>query len=88
MLKNDNGVMRPVVADAKWQNLHDTILGNPRKRKPEWIVLFSISTLQGGSVNNRMTRAQAEGLLSVLSKVLATEPGTLGEFTEFDGGAH
>jgi hypothetical protein len=78
------GEMRQVLASAQWQNLNHTMLGNPRKRKPDWIVLFSMSNLTGGSINNRMTREQAEGLVSVLTKVLATKPEDPTEFVEFE----
>lgn len=75
-----HGKQRELVASAKWQDLRDTVLGNPRRRKPEWVILFALSTLEGGSVNNRMTRTQAEALVEVLTKALNATAGDGKEF--------
>ncbi len=80
-----DGKPRELIASAKWQNLNETILGNPRKRKPDWIILFAFShvpynTGSSGSMNERITRAQAEALVEVLTKALAVPEGSAEEF--------
>ncbi len=74
-----------LIASAKWQDLRNTVLGNPRARKPEWVILFDFShvpynTGSEGSMNERMTRAQAEALVEVLTKALAEKDGEGGEY--------
>lgn len=80
-----DGKPRELIASAKWQNLNDTVLGNARKRKPEWVILFDFSHVRynsgsEGSANERMTRAQAEALVDVLTKALAVPAGDGQEF--------
>lgn len=75
-----DGKPKELIASAKWQNLNDTILGHPRKRKPEWIINFAFSHISynsgsEGSINERMTRAQAEALVEVLTKALSVQDG-------------
>lgn len=80
-----NNKPKKLIASAKWQDLRETVLGNPRKRTPEWVINFSwshipYSTGSEGSLNERMTRKQAQALVEVLTKALAVKDGEGGEF--------
>lgn len=79
-IKTRNGWDDVQIASAQWQDMRDTVLGNPLNNKPDWVILVALSTLEGGSVNNRMTRAQAEALVEVLTKALSFPEGAGAEF--------